>query len=142
MVNSIEGAAEAIEGSYKSRSVVQWGHNFYGKSLKLKTRISENGTTVAIVRHPFLRLYSAWKGFFTQKALPRDYSFGKFWLKNSDAFAVIMQKHPNIRERLTEVDLDYQSGPQVQLMNFSQFIEGIVLHAQKAQVATILSRWE
>ena len=53
-----------------------------------------------------------------------------------------MQKHPNIRERLVEVDLDYQSGPQVQLMNFSQFIEGIVLHAQKAPVTTVLSRWE
>ena len=42
-----------------------------------------------------------------------------------------MHKYPAIRDRLAEVDLDYQAGAQVQLMNFSQFIEGIVLHAQK-----------
>ena len=91
--------------------------------------IEENGTTIAIVRHPFLRLYSAWKGFFTAKALFRDYQFAKFWLKNSDAFAVMMSRHQDVAEVLA--DVAYDDTVQLDLMTFEQFVEGIVIHAER-----------
>jgi len=91
--------------------------------------LEENGTTVAIVRHPFLRLYSAWRGFFTANAIKRDYNFATFWLKNSDAFAVLMSRHEDIAQALA--DSEYDQAPQIDLMRFDQFVEGIVIHAER-----------
>ena len=69
MLNSLDGAAAALEA---------------------------HGASIAIVRHPFLRLYSAYNGFFTKTALHRDRKFGLFWIENSDSFRSLFDKYNSI----------------------------------------------
>ena len=104
MLNSLEGAGEALEA---------------------------HGATIAIVRHPFLRLYSAYAGFFTASALYRDRKFGLYWLENSEAFRSLFEKHTSIFEAYDSLQVD--ATQEIEIMTFAQFIEGVLIHAERTK---------
>jgi hypothetical protein len=112
MLKDIEGAAESV-------------HN--------------HGTTIAVVRHPFLRLYSAYNGFFTANAILRDRKFAKFWLENSEAFHVLMNQRENVMKNFELVQIETEA--KIDIMSFEEFIEGIVIHAEQNDETRSNLRW-
>merc|ERR1712130_427406 len=68
--------------------------------------VKNDGVTMAVVRHPFLRLYSAYTGFFESPS-GRDIGFGKYWIKSSP---------------------DFGWNKLIGKMSFKQFLDGILKH--------------
>ena len=113
-----------------------FNRSFYWLALKLFKKLYKNlwqSTTIAITRHPFLRLYSAYSGFFTSNVNPQDYSFAKYWMGHDQSMKKLMQKYPNVAQNM-------RSGKQVDLMTWEQFIESIIIHLDSIKDVTSL-RW-
>lgn len=83
MVNSIEGAAEAIEGSYKSRSVVQKNTNFR-KWYDSGNRPASLSPTV-LSMEGFLHPKSSTSGLFFWQVLAQKFGrFCRYYAKTSE----------------------------------------------------------
>jgi len=120
---------------YQMRYMLPMVHEIEGAAQSIATK----GSTLAIVRHPLLRLVSAYSGFFTKSALNRDRNFAKWWLEQSPAFQELLDENAQIRNNNIQIRED-QNAP-IDFMTFAQFIEGILIHLRSAESAKYRLRW-
>ena len=56
-----------------------------------------NRTYDSLTHSDYQTYFVAYNGFFTANAILRDRKFAKFWLENSEAFHVLMNRRDNVR---------------------------------------------
>jgi len=105
--------------------------------------IMKRGSTVAVVRHPFLRVYSAYTGFFKGGNLYRDREFAFWWTEQSGSFYELFDKYPEIRENIDDLKATketFQSQSR-DFFTFQHFIEFLIIELTATEKSKHQRTW-